>query len=67
MSAAGFYEYGGEGFDGDLLAVEFDMAGAFEDKIDLSELLVIVDSGIFFYIDYVHRCCGVVVADEGAA
>jgi len=35
VSAAGFYEDGGEGFYGDDSAVELHLAGAFEDAADL--------------------------------
>lgn len=37
MSAAGFYEDGGEGFYGDDSAVELHLAGAFEDTAGLGD------------------------------
>ena len=48
MAATGFDHDGGEGFERMFFAVEFDVTFPFQDQVDLSHLLVIVDFAVFF-------------------
>lgn len=67
MAAAGFDHDGGEGFNRDELAVEFEVPFALEDEVDLGHFPMIVDAGPFGDFDEVdagHRVVGVA---KGAA
>lgn len=66
MAAARFDEDAGHGFDGEDLAIEFDVALTFENEIDLGHLFVIVGAGFFGNIDYVNAGDGVFRNAEGA-
>jgi len=67
MAAAGLDEDGGHGADGVAFAIELDAAFPFEDEVDLSHFLVVVDAGVGADIDHVEGGDMVVGAGEGAA
>ena len=65
MTAAGLDEDGGEGLYRHDFAIELHAAIAFEDKVDLGELLVVVHAGVFGDLNYVQCCRGIFRAEKG--
>ena len=51
VAATGFDEDGGEGFDGNPLAIELEEAFAFENEVNFGGLLVIVAGGLVFDLE----------------
>jgi len=67
VAAAGLDEDGGAGGERMDLAVELDVALAFEDVVELGHALVVVQLAIVLDLDEVHRGDGVGLVHEGAA
>ncbi len=67
MATAGFDVDGGHGFEGDAVAVEFEVAFAFEDDVDLDELFVVVDAGVDADVEEMDGSDAVGFVGEGAA
>lgn len=53
VAAVRFDEDGGEGFDGDEFAIEFEVAFAFEDYVDFGGLFVVVRGRFVFDVEEV--------------
>jgi len=66
MAATGFDHDGGEGFERMFFAVELDVTFPFQDQVDLSHLLVIMDFAVFLDVYQMDGGSGVFWNSKGS-